>query len=279
MPAVYKTLKNLLMPKILNTVKRISLFIVVLGFLQCMSANKATSDHTMEAEKKYLVKKQKIVVDGNTNDWANIEAVNVNGRDNLWMGEGLPEGNWHGDQDLSFSWKIAHDDGKLFFLIEVKDDTLSNFNQEFAWLNDCVEIHLDHQHLKGDRIEGINSKSSLQDRFGRRLFGHEMQFLPSASPKVFFDDSKQVYYTNTPQTDLFEKDWHGKVVIKRVMGGYIMETGFAIPNFFAYSSQKMGVDIAVCDDDGKGRKSLMVTSGFKGAFWLTMDNFIQLVLE
>ncbi len=267
------------MPKIINTIKITTLFLVVLGFLQCRSTNKTTTKHAVKAGEKYQVKKQKIVVNGDVDDWANILSVEVNGRNHLWLGEGLPEGNWHGNQDLSFSWKIVHDAGKLFFLIEVKDDTSSNFNQKFAWLNDCVEIHLDHQHLKGNRIEGINSKSTLEDRYGKRLFGHEMQFLPSIPTKVFFDDTKQAYYTNAPQTDAFEKEWHGEVVTKRVMGGYVMEIGFAIPNFFASSSQKMGVDIAVCDDDGKGRKSLMVAGGFKGEFWLTMDNFIQLVLE
>jgi len=253
--------------------------LVALGALQCHSDKQIKARQSVTKQIGYAVKKQKITVDGNTGDWANIEAVKISDSNNLWIGDGVPKGNWKGSQDLSFSWKIAHNDGKLFFLIEVKDDSLSGFNQEFAWLNDCVEIHLDHQHLKGNRIEGINSKSSLKDRFGKRLYGHEMQFLPSIAPKVFFDDSKQIYYTNAPQTDAFEKDWHGEVVTKRVVGGYVMEIGFALPNFYAASSQKMGVEIAVCDDDGKGRKTLMTSSGFQGEFWLTMDNFIQLDLE
>lgn len=191
----------------------------------------------------------------------------------------MPQGNWKGSEDLSFSWKIAHNNGKLYFLLVVSDDTLSRFNQPFAWLNDCVEIHLDHQHLKGNRIENIDSKSSLEDRFGKRLFGHEMQFLPSTPPAVFYDDSKQVYITHNPQTDAFKKEWQGEVVAKRISGGYVIEIGFAIPNFYVQSGQQMGVDIAVCDDDGKGRKSLMVASGFQGSFWLTMNNFIQLSLK
>ena len=260
-------------------IKLITFFILGTGSLQCQTINNNKAGSLNSTEKIYLVKNKNIIVDGNADDWADIPARDVNAPYKFWYGEGLPKGNPKGEKDLSFSWKVAHHSGKLFFLINVKDDSLSNFNQEFAWLNDCVEIHLDHQHLKGNRIEGINSKSSLEDRFGKRLFGHEMQFLPSDTPQVFFDDSKQIYYTNAPQTIAFKKEWKGEAVTKHFKDGYIMEIGFAIPNFFVSTSQKMGVDFAVCDDDGRGRESLLVASGNKGEFWLTMDNFIELVIE
>jgi hypothetical protein len=227
----------------------------------------------------YVMKNQEIVVDGNPDDWKDINAISINSKENLWFGEGLPEGEWKGEDDLSFQWRGTHHDGKLFFLIEVRDDTLSNFDQGYAWMNDCVEIHVDHQGLKGDRIIGINTENSFEDRLGKRLRGHEMQFLPSEPAKVYFDDSRSVYYTDSVQTALLIKDWHGSVVSRKTDWGYLIEIGFAIPNFYVQSGQTMGMDLAVCDDDGKGRKSLLLWSGFKGPFWLTMDNFKQIVLD
>ena len=180
---------------------------------------------------------------------------------------------------MSFSWKTAHYEGKLFFLFEVKDDSLSNSDQAYSWLNDCIEINIDHQNIGGNRITEIGSANTLEDRLGKRLRGHEMHFLPAPDPKVFLDDTKSVYYTDTAQNQLFKKEWHGEVSFKKTINGYLMEIGFAIPNFYAQAGQKIGVDVAICDDDGKGRKSLLLWSGYKGEFWLTMDNFKKMDLK
>lgn len=227
----------------------------------------------------YVIDNQSIIVDGNITDWQSVESVSVRGEDHLWIGEGLPEGEWEGNEDLSFDWKAAHHNGKLFFLFQVRDDKLSDFNQAYAWLNDCIEIHLDHQNLGGDRIIGIGPDNSLEDRFDRRLRGHEMQFLASSPPKAFVDDTKNIYYTDSAQTELFKEEWHGDIAARQTDDGYLIELGFAVPNFYARSGQTMGLDLAICDDDGEGRKSLLVWSGYQGSFWLTMDNFKKVVLN
>lgn len=227
----------------------------------------------------YEIMNQEITVDGNIADWQSIDSVFVQGEDHLWIDEGLTEGEWQGEQDLSFSWKAAHHYGKLFFLFRVQDDTLSDFDQQYAWLNDCIEIHLDHQNLEGERIIGIDSTNTLKDRFGKRLRGHEMQFLPSNPPKAFLDDTKNIYYTDSAQTELLKKEWHGDIAAKKTSDGYLLELGFTIPNFYVRPGQTMGLDIAICDDDGRGRKSLMVWSGYQGPFWLTMDNFKKVILK
>lgn len=221
----------------------------------------------------YAIVNRDITVDGNASDWQSIDSVTVRGKNHLWIGKGLPKGVWQGPQDLSFSFKAAHHNGKLFFLFEVKDDTLSKFNQKFSWLNDCVELYLDHQNLGGGRIIGIDPGDSYTKRIGKRLRGHEMHFLPTHPPKVFFDDTREIYYTDSPQTALFKKRWHGRIATRRTQNGYLIELGFAIPNFYVQTGQEMGLDIAVGDDDGEGRQSLLQWDTYQGPFWLNMDHW------
>jgi hypothetical protein len=227
----------------------------------------------------YQIVNENITVDGEADDWKSIGSVEVENQDNLWIGEGLPEGNWKGKKDLSFSFRIAHHNGKLFFLFIVKDDTISDFDQPNPWLNDCVEIHLDHQNLEGERIIGIGPDDSLKDRLGMRLKGHELQFLPSQPPKVFLDDTKSIYFTHVDQIQLFNKEWFGEISINRTSNGYLMELGFAIPNYYIQPGQILGLDVAICDDDGKGRKSLLIWSGFQGPFYVKMDDFKKAIIK
>lgn len=227
----------------------------------------------------YEIADRKIVVDGNIKDWQSISPIKVEGRGHLWIGQGLTEAQWEGNDDLSFNWRAAHHDEKLFFLFEVKDDTLSNFDQQYAWLNDCIEIYVDPESSGGSRITGIGADNTFEDRIGKQMRGYEMQFLPSRPPKVFVDDSKGVYYTNAEQNSAFKEQWHGEVVTKKTEKGYLMEIAFAVPGSDFQSGQELGLDVAVCDDDGKGRKSLLLWSGDKGEFWVTMDNFKKMALK
>lgn len=252
-------------------VKIVSLITLSILLAACSQKSPAADDHE-------IVNSQ-ITVDGEISDWESISPITVQGADHLWIGEGLPQGEWQGNKDLSFNWRAAHADGKLYFLFEVNDDKLSSFDQPYSWLNDCIEIYLDHQNIAGDRITEIGPENSLEDRIGKRLRGHEMHFLPAETPKVFFNDTEGIYYTDSAQTIKFNNEWHGKVVSKKTDTGYLIETGFAIPNFYAQRGDKIGIDVAVCDDDGDGRKSLLLWSGYKGDFWLTMDDFKKAVLK
>lgn len=225
------------------------------------------------------IENHEITVDGETADWKDVPGTTVQTEDHLWCGEGLPQGAWTGKDDLSYTWKTAWNDGKLFFLFEVIDDTLSNFDQEYAWLNDCIEIYVDPHKLGGERITGIGSDNTLEDRVGREMRGYEMQFLPSDPPKVYVDDSKGIYFTDTDQNELYKEEWKGEVVAKKTSNGYLMEMAFTTPGARFDSGREIGVDVGICDDDGAGRKSLLLWSGYKGEFWLTMDNFKSMRLK
>lgn len=250
------------------------LLILILSVL-CLSC---TSKHSPDSY-DYVIKNHAITVDGNIDDWQSIDSISVNGEKHIWIGEGLPEGAWQGPQDLSFSVKAAHHNGELFFLFEVRDDTLSDFDQKYSWLNDCVELYLDHQNLGGDRIIGIKPGDPYKARIGKRLRGHEIHFLPADPPKVYIDDARRIYYTDSSQTEFFKKKWRGQISTRRTENDYLIEVGFAIPNFYVKAGQVMGLDIAVGDDDGAGRQALLQWSTYKGPFWLNMDHYKNVVVK
>ena len=225
------------------------------------------------------ITKGDIRVDGDTSDWQSVPATDVHTRDHLWLGQDLTEGAWDGPADLSYSWKAAWNNDKLYFLVEVTDDILSAFDQEYAWLNDCLEIYIDPVRSGGERIAGIGSASTLEERLGKVMRGYEMQFLPSSPVRVFTDDSRGVYYTHAGQCKDFASRWQGEVVAVKTNRGYLLGIGLSIPGVTLQSGYQLGIDLAVCDDDGDGRKSLLISSGYKGEFWLTMDNFMQATLQ
>ncbi len=236
-------------------------------------------DKSQSVTKDIEISRQQIKVDGKSSDWSLILSTQVENKEHLWIGEGVPSGKWEGNEDLSYSWKTAWDKNKIYFLFEVKDDTLSNFDQTYAWMNDCIEIYIDPNRKGGDRITGIDSKNSLEDRIGKTIRGYEMQFLPSHPPKVFLNDTKSVYFSNQDQNSVFKEVWQGEIAVNKTTDGYVMEIGFSLPGVSFNPGYKIGMDLAICDDDGDGRKSLMKWSDYKGEFWLTMDNFKSMALK
>ncbi len=245
-------------------------FLIILMISNCTSTN---------PNEPIPVSKVDIRVDGKIDDWDAVKPHILDSKEDLWIGEGLPEGKWEGKQDLSAAWRIAWNDQKLYFLFEVTDDTLSDFDKEYTWLNDCLEIHLDPENKEGERIPGIETEDPVEARVGKKSFGYEMHFLPTQSPKVYLDDTRSVFYTDSTQNEYFEKSWKGKAVTKYTKDGYLMEMGFDIPGVELTSGKIIGLDIGLCDDDGQGRSVLMVWSRFKGSFWLTMDNFKKMQLQ
>jgi hypothetical protein len=179
---------------------------------------------------------------------------------------------WHGNQDLSFRWRGAWDGDKLYFLVVVTDDHLIDPPQQpKTWLNDCIEIHLDPLHLGGPRKQRVDGKD--------RLRGYEMHFVPTAKPVIMLDDVLAPDYPmDKPQNDLFQKKWGGQMAVKKTPTDYIVEIAFSIPGVPLHAGRTMGLDVAVCDDDGQSRKALMLWSGNRGEFWLNMDDHPQVTL-
>ncbi len=225
------------------------------------------------ARPRYDAPQRKIVVDGNTDDWQGSQEAQVAGPDHLWFGQGMTPDKWHGNQDLSYRWRAAWFGNKLYFLFEVTDDKLIDPpTQPNSFLNDCIEILLDHQNRGGERFVERDGRKTLR--------GFEMHFLPSSPPLVFVDDSlSPMYPLEKPQNDLFEKDWSGEIKVKTTPHGYIAEIGFAIPGVTLAKDMELGIDTDVCDDDGGGRKSLQLWTGRQVDFWLTMDHYGHLRLR
>jgi hypothetical protein len=217
-----------------------------------------------------------IRVDGDAGDWAGIKETVVRGADHLWIGQGMERENWDGNEDLSFGWKTAWHDEKLYFLIRVTDDNVQPCIREYSWLNDCVEIYLDVHNQVGPRIEGAGVSTPIEERAGKKLNGYEMHFLPCG--RVYLDDTLTTYRLENAQNEMFVRDWEGQFEVATTEDGYVMEIGMKVPGAMLKAGRVMGVDVGVCDDDGKGREGLMLWHSGQVDFWITMDYFGKIIL-
>ena len=220
----------------------------------------------------YSFKNSEITVDAKMDDWKDIIENRVEGSDHLWFGQNMTPEKWHGNSDLSYSWKGAWNGNKIYFLFEVTDNiVMQNPQQPNSFLNDAIEILLDHKNSGGPRVLIENDKKVLR--------GYEMHFLPTKKVMAFVDDAlSPMYPIDNPQTDYFVKTWAGEAEVKMTKTGYVMEIGFEIPGLSLGEGMIFGIDTDVCDDDGNGRKSLQIWSGKQVDFWKTMDHYGQIEL-
>jgi len=224
-----------------------------------------------QSEHLYSVYEKDIIVDGEIFDWEGISAETVDNKDNLWFGQGMVPENWLGKHDLSFSWRAARKGNKLYLLYEVSDDHISPFDRDNTWLNDCVEICIDPLNKGGARKDSVNGKLVLR--------GYETHFLPSQPPHAFLYDHSSVFFTDSPQDDVFRDEWHGEMAVKYKPDGYVMELGFSIPEVTLKEGVVIGFETGISDDDGDGRKSLITWTGIQNDFWITMDNYGKLLIK
>jgi hypothetical protein len=82
-----------------------------------------------------------------------------------------------------------------------------------------------------------------------------------------------------PQNDLFRNQYAGEIAVRRNARGYVMEIGFKLPGTAVGDGTMLGIDTDVCDDDGKGRESLLIWHSGQVNFWLTMDHYGTVVLR
>ena len=216
---------------------------------------------------------RRITVDGNLEDWAGIAPNVVRGKDHLWFGQGMTPDKWTGDADLEYQWRGAWSGDRLYFAIEVNDDRLVEPRQAKSFLCDCVDIYLDYNLLRGKRVKVLDGREDWFARCDpRELMGYELHFLATAPPRVYLDHSDQ-YALEKPHTDRFRRDWAGEAAFRRTDRGYVMEVGFRIPGVALRVGKSLGIEIGVCDDDGQGRESIMMWTGTRSDFWVTMDQY------
>jgi endo-1,4-beta-xylanase len=221
--------------------------------------------------KEYVAIEQNITVDADTSDWIGISNELVNQKSHLWIGQGMEGKNWLGPGDLSYNWRAAWHKNKIYFLFVVSDDSISPFNRENTWLNDCVEICLDPSFSRGIRKiteDGIS-----------KLNGYETHFLPMQTPRAYLLDDKDLYRKDYPQDSIFNSRWQGEMAVAYTSKGYILEVGFSIPDVTLKKNLVIGIEIAVCDDDGNSRKSLLTWTGIQNDYWIKMDRYGKLLFE
>ena len=216
---------------------------------------------------------RKITVDGNLEDWAGIAPKIVHGKEHLWFGQGMTPDKWSGDADLSYQWRGAWSGNHLYFAIEVNDDRLVEPCQAKSFLCDCVEIYLDSNLLHGKRVKVLDGRADWFARYdAREMMGYELHFVATDPPRVYLDHADQ-YALEKPHTDRYRRDWAGQAAFRRTPHGYVMEVGFRVPGVVLRVGKSLGIEIGVCDDDGKGRESIMMWTGTKSDFWITMDEY------
>ncbi|MDO8539987.1 MAG: sugar-binding protein [Opitutaceae bacterium] len=251
--------------------ERGSLTLLVLFAAELARECSAAEPGSADTQTRFV--RRQIAVDGDSRDWESITPNVVRGADKLWFGQGMTREKWTGDADLSYQWRGAWFGDRLFFLFEVNDDRVIPPSQPSSFLCDCVEIYLDYDHQRGRRVKIMDGRSDWFERCDpRELMGYELHFLPVDPPRVYLDHSDK-YAVEKPQTQRFNRDWAGSSAFRKTQTGYILEVGFRVPGVALRAGKRLGVEIGVCDDDGSGRESIMMWTGTKGEFWLTMDNY------
>jgi hypothetical protein len=167
----------------------------------------------------------------------------------------------------------------LYFLFDVNDDEVVEARQEASYLCDCVEIYLDYGNRGGKRVKIMDGRDDWFAKCDRReLMGYELHFLPTDPPRVYLDHTHR-YAIDKPQTDEFRGRWAGQAVAAKTATGYLIELGFSVPEVVLQPGKVLGIETGVCDDDGRGRESIMMWTGTKGEFWVTMDEYGKAKLE
>ena len=215
----------------------------------------------------YVIRQHDVVVDGLADDWKGVKNVRIGDPGQLWIGQDLVRENWKGPDDLSFSWRSCYSGNRIFFLFEVTDDTLVEpALQPNSFLNDCIEIMIDTGNVGGARFTDTGQ--------GKILHGYELHFLPAKPCHVFLNDSlAPMFPMEMAQDSLFLAEWDGEIACLKESGSYKVEIGFKVPDFAILSGRIVGLDVDVCDDDGQGRKSLLIWSGTDKEFWMNMDEY------
>ena len=80
----------------------------------------------------------------------------------------VPTGTVDDENDLSATWRAMWDSQNLYFLVEIKDDSLIDDSAE-TWNDDCVEIYIDADNSKGTSYDGINDFEYLFGWGGEEL--------------------------------------------------------------------------------------------------------------
>lgn len=245
---------------------RLFIFSIILfnGIIQqSCKANRKTID-----PQTYSAIEKNIIVDADTSDWYGITSEVVKEKSHLWIGQGMESNNWLGAHDLSFAWRSVWKENKVYFLFVVNDDKISPFDRPNTWLNDCIEICIDPKLRRGIRKDTIAGETVLN--------GYEMHFLPMQPPHAFLQDDGSIYFVANPQDTDFKTFWNGEIAVVYTATGYILELAFSIPEVTLNKSAAVGLEIAVCDDDGASRKNLLTWTGIQNDYWIKMDKYGEL---
>jgi hypothetical protein len=202
-----------------------------------------------------------ITVDGQTDDWAGVPAYRVSGLDHCWWG--LPREAMQGDDDCSYTWRAAWQGNRIFFLVEVRDQTVLEPEEQHSYHNDSVEIFVAPGPTVGPRTEP-----------GGIIHGYELHFQGFAENQAFCTRYDQA------QMQLFLDTFAGEMSLQRHEGGYRLEVGFTTPRLELTPGSTVGLWFAINDDDGadKGRETQMILEPTTIHFWSHLEPWARLAI-
>ena len=223
---------------------------------------------------------REIAVDANLDDWKGIKPHVMCDKTHLRFSQRarLDPKFWDGVDDLCFQWRAAWSGNRFFFAFEVTDDIVAKPTSGVSFECDCVEIYLDYNNQGGRRVKILDGRDDWFDKCDpREMMGYELHFLATEPTQVYLDHTDK-YAVDKPHTERFKKDWAGEAKYRKTENGYILEMSFQIPDVPLHAGKIVGLEVAVCDDDGNTRDNIMTWTGTATSFWLVMDDYSKSTL-
>lgn len=253
----------------------------------------------------YAQKKDKdIKIDGNLNDWKDINGFSLNQEKYFFVGQGMSSSKWKGLDDLYGHFKVIWDEEFIYLAVEVWDDKVTPPHgaalagtESGSWDDDGIEIMFDHdgcgksRYYIGDSMH--HEYHFVYDDRSPYIFDNFWLPKPGAPQPLFTlpDGSTEplaypgeVMAKNNVTAKFADAPYSGAYRFLRTAKGYNLEVKMRLPGTVMApvnkGGHKIGFDICINDnDEGKGPlKQELHWSGMNANFWRDCKYFGTLIL-
>ena len=185
-----------------------------------------------------------IVIDGkgdekewNKAKWAPLK--------HIWLGE------QHTKEDFEGKYKLLWDENKLYFLVEVKDDSLSDQHKDafdLWWEDDCLELFIDE-----DNSDGYHQYDHNAFAYHITLDGQVVDMGQDQKPHLYNNNLTVKWTRKDKNTFIWE------VAMNVYNDKYVDDMNTNIP-VKLYKGKKMGFAVSYNDNDGNNVRENFVGS-------------------
>lgn len=186
--------------------------------------------------------------------------------DRLWLG------SLDGESDFSGRFKISWNDRRLFLLVEIEDDVLSDIRTDPLdeyYNDDCLELFIDE-----DKSGGIHTASYNAFAYHISIAYDVVDLHTDSKPRVYHDHI-EVKRNSTGNLSI----WEMAVTVYDENYRY----GEDNQQVVLVAGKEMGFALAYCDSDASGRRESFIGSVYiegedKNRGWIDADVFGTLIL-